>query len=173
MSVPLPEPIMRRPRPRAGITLIELLVVLAIISLLASLVGGAVQRVRQAGLRLDRQAWLDHRKAGETVRRGTPIRVLFVGNSYTGVNDLPGAVKALADADTTGPGLVVDSYTVGGAKLADHWNGGTAPDKIRDGDWDFVVLQEQSQTPLHFFGRNDFYVPYATKFGELIREKRA
>ncbi|MBA4067836.1 MAG: hypothetical protein C0501_29880 [Isosphaera sp.] len=162
-------------RTRAGFTLVELLAVLAILALVMSLTAGAVQRVRQAGVRAERAAWQQNRRNGNTIPRSTPVRVLFVGNSYTSVNDLPGAVKALADADRArgGPGLVVGSHTVGGAKLRDHWEAGTAPDLVRSGDWDLVVLQEQSQTPLPGFGRDRLYVPYGRKFCALAREANA
>jgi prepilin-type N-terminal cleavage/methylation domain-containing protein len=164
---------MRRARP--GFTLVELLAVIALLAVLMSLTAGAVQRARQAGARAERVAWQQGRRNGETVHRSTPVRVFFVGNSYTSVNDLPGAVKALADADRGrgGPGLVVESHTVGGAKLRDHWDAGTAAGLIRAGDWDLVVLQEQSQTPLPDFGRDELYLPYGRKFCALAREANA
>jgi hypothetical protein len=45
---------------------------------------------------------------------GDKRRVLFVGNSLTFTNDLPGQVHALD------PHVEVDSVTVGGASLEDH-----------------------------------------------------
>lgn len=37
---------------------------------------------------------------------------------------------------------------MGGYTLQDHWNDGNAPQTIQTGKWNFVVLQEQSQTPI-------------------------
>lgn len=159
-------------RRRGAFSLIEILVVLAILATVISLTVGAVQRTRSAYLRLERSAWLEARRQHQNLPRTQPVRVLFIGNSYTSVNDLPATLKALSGAAGP-PGLVVDSHLVGGAKLKDHWDAGTAPDKIRNGDWDFVVLQEQSQTPLPAFGRETFYVPFAKQFAELIRQHGA
>ena len=73
-----------------------------------------------------------------------PIAVLFVGNSYTYVNDLPAEVAALADPSAP---IAVTSSTVGGATLGDHWNG-AARTAIEAGGHAIVVLQRQSLEPL-------------------------
>ena len=78
---------------------------------------------------------------------GVPLRVLFVGNSYTYVNDLPAVVRALGAA-TPGAGVEVDSVTVGGATLADHWNSTGARERIASGGFDAVVIQGQSMEPV-------------------------
>jgi PKD repeat protein len=72
-------------------------------------------------------------------------RVLFLGNSYTGVNNLPLLIKniALSTNDT----LIVDSNTPGGYTLQGHSTNTTSQSKLMAGNWDFVVLQEQSQLP--------------------------
>ena len=72
------------------------------------------------------------------------LRALFLGNSYTFVNDLPGLVSALADAAGHFPEM--DSHCPGGWTLGDHLASGTSRDRIAEG-WDVVVLQEQSQLP--------------------------
>src|SRR5688572_16367073 len=38
------------------------------------------------------------------------LRVLFIGNSYTGVNDLPGMVARIAATSGTSPEITVDSW---------------------------------------------------------------
>lgn len=73
-----------------------------------------------------------------------PRTVLFVGNSYTYVNDLPAEVAAVA---APGAPLVTAASTVGGATLADHWNG-AAHAAIDAGGHAVVVLQGQSLEPL-------------------------
>jgi hypothetical protein len=76
-------------------------------------------------------------------------KVLFLGNSYTFVNNLPGLVAALAHS--AGDSLYYDNnspggYTLGWQPIA-HSTDPVSLGKIGQGDWDFVVLQEQSQTP--------------------------
>ena len=72
-------------------------------------------------------------------------RVLFLGNSYTQVNDLPVLTANLAISvnDT----LLTDSNTPGGYTLEGHSTNATSLSKIMLGEWDYVVLQEQSQRP--------------------------
>jgi PKD repeat protein len=73
-------------------------------------------------------------------------RVLFLGNSYTYVNDLPQLVHdvALSAGDT----LIFDSNTPGGYQLIDHSLDPTSKNKIMSGGWDYVVIQGQSQEPI-------------------------
>jgi len=70
------------------------------------------------------------------------IRVLFIGNSYTSVNNLPGLVIALAAGEARP--LDAEMIVVGGATLRDHWTDGKALAAIQRAQWDYVVLQEQS-----------------------------
>jgi hypothetical protein len=69
--------------------------------------------------------------------------VLFIGNSYTYVNDLPNLVKeiALSFGDT----LIHDSSTPGGANFNGHSSSAQTLAKINQQQWDYVVLQAQSQ----------------------------
>jgi PKD repeat protein len=72
--------------------------------------------------------------------------VLFLGNSYTAVNNLPQLIHdvSLSAGDT----LIFDSNTPGGYRLANHFNDLTSKAKITAGGWDYVVLQGQSQEPI-------------------------
>jgi PKD repeat protein len=72
--------------------------------------------------------------------------VLFLGNSYTYVNNLPQMIHdvALSAGDT----LVFDSYAPGGYRLSDHYNDSISQNKIIAGGWNYVVLQGQSQEPI-------------------------
>ena len=76
-------------------------------------------------------------------------KVLFLGNSYTYVNNLPLLVAGLAHF--SGDSLFFDSNTPGGYTLGwqpiAHCSDNTSLAKIRSNEWDFVVLQEQSQIP--------------------------
>lgn len=72
---------------------------------------------------------------------GAELRVLFVGNSLTYDNDLPGMTAQIA-ASTDAPPLVVGRVIRSGYSLGDHWDEGAAPGMIRQGTWDVIVLQQ-------------------------------
>ena len=74
---------------------------------------------------------------------GEPLKVLFIGNSYTYVNDLPALVVALADA-AGGRKIETDQQLPGGCTLEGHVKGKKAIEKIRERKWDVVVLQGHS-----------------------------
>lgn len=96
------------------------------------------------------------------------LRVLFLGNSYTGVNNLPQLVADLAYS--AGDTLIFDSYTPGGYTLNAHYSNVNSWQLISQGNWDFVVLQEQSQLPSFPIAQvNTDCFPYATALDTLIR----
>lgn len=72
------------------------------------------------------------------------VRALFVGNSYTEVNNLPQMVANIAAS--MGDELVFQSNTPGGCTFQQHC-ANQSMTLIRQGGWDIVVLQEQSQYP--------------------------
>jgi hypothetical protein len=80
-----------------------------------------------------------------TAAQGQVMHVLFLGNSYTSVNNLPQLVADVAAS--AGDTLIFDSYTVGGYTLNQHFADSNAVNKIKAGGWDYVVLQDQSQVP--------------------------
>lgn len=73
------------------------------------------------------------------------LNVLFLGNSYTAANDLPSLVAQCAAS--TGRTVNYQSNTPGGHTFFGHTNNATSQNLIAQGNWDFVVLQEQSQFP--------------------------
>ena len=73
------------------------------------------------------------------------MRILFIGNSYTNANDLPGMLIGMFAAK--GIKLETRSVTPGGLTLEKHFKGEEARKAIADGPWDYVVIQEQSQMP--------------------------
>ena len=77
----------------------------------------------------------------------TPVRVLFLGNSYTYGNKLPQVVAALAAADKTARPLEVKMVAGGGKNLVWHAGNKASQEAIVAGGWDYVVLQDQSLTP--------------------------
>ena len=94
-------------------------------------------------------------------------RVLFLGNSYTYVNNLP---QLIADvAQSTNDNLIFESNTPGGYTLQGHSSNATSLAKIAQGNWDFVVLQEQSQLPSFLINQVQTEVfPYAQSLNTLI-----
>jgi hypothetical protein len=72
------------------------------------------------------------------------LRVLFIGNSYTYFNNLPEIVTQLSEGK-----IETEMVVRGGASLKLHWEDGSALKAIRQGRWDFVVLQEQSLLPIN------------------------
>ena len=79
------------------------------------------------------------------------LKVLFIGNSFTARNDLPGLVGRLARA--AGARLEHQLISAGGASLRRHWNAGEAAKAIDRRRFDYVVLQEQSTLPVKNAGR--------------------
>ncbi len=72
-------------------------------------------------------------------------KVLWIGNSYTYVNDLPTMFRLLALSG--GDSIIVDSSTPGGYSFAAHSTYTTTLQKLAANNNDFVVLQAQSQEP--------------------------
>ncbi|WP_328327431.1 hypothetical protein OHA70_00920 [Kribbella sp. NBC_00382] len=74
------------------------------------------------------------------------MRILFVGNSFTARNNLPALIATLAAER----GITIDHKLIsaGGASLRQHLNAGKALAELAIGNYDTVVLQEQSTLPL-------------------------
>jgi len=75
-------------------------------------------------------------------------RVLFIGNSYTAVNNLPQLTADCAlSIGFAGMPMEVASSTPGGTTFQMHTTNASSQSLINQGNWDYVVLQEQSQLP--------------------------
>ena len=105
---------------------------------------------------------------GQSIKR----RALFIGNSYTSVNNLPQMVADIAaSVDDT---LLFDSSTPGGYTLQGHSSNATSLSKIASGNWDYVVLQEQSQYPSFPISQVETEVfPFAHFLDSLINAKNS
>ncbi len=99
-------------------------------------------------------------------------RVLFIGNSYTAYNNLPNLVKSVALS--FGDSMIVDSNTPGGYTFNLHSTNANTLNKISQGNWDFVVLQAQSQEPSFSPSQvqSETY-PYAKKLCDSIKAYNA
>ena len=72
--------------------------------------------------------------------------ILFIGNSFTARNNMPQLLVDLAAA--RGRDVRFSMIQAGGASLRMHWNKGEAAKAIAKGQYDWVVLQEQSTLPV-------------------------
>jgi hypothetical protein len=97
---------------------------------------------------------------------GPGLHVLFVGNSLTYVNDLPGILEALADAGGH-PRLETRTVAFPDHSLEDHWGNGQAVRQIEAGGWHFVVLQ---QGPSSVEANRQNLIEYAQRFAGKIRQ---
>jgi hypothetical protein len=70
-----------------------------------------------------------------------PMRPLFIGNSLTYSNDLPGMVAAILTRPGAAP-VQVRSVAYPDFGLTEHWKLGAAAAAIGEGDWTLVVLQQ-------------------------------
>lgn len=73
------------------------------------------------------------------------IGVLYIGNSYTYVNDLPATVSALATS--LGKKTTFQTKANGGYTFQNHANDAATYTALHAKKWDVVVLQGQSQEP--------------------------
>ena len=74
--------------------------------------------------------------------------VLFIGNSHTYLHYMPQMLAELVHADDSEFELHIDQITGEGAGLEWHWNNAPSREKIQNGQWDYVVLQDRSGGPL-------------------------
>ena len=95
------------------------------------------------------------------------IKVLFIGDSYTYVNNLPLTIANVAKAN--GDTVIYDSSTPGGYTLQMQSTDTTTLHKIAEGGWDYVVIQAQSEEPSFPPSQvaTDTY-PFATYLDSLV-----
>lgn len=96
--------------------------------------------------------------------QGEPEKVFFVGNSYTG--GIKGMVSKFFAASPR-KDVELTYLTPGGRNLEGHLAEKATLDKIRDGGWDIVVLQDQSQTPAIFPAK---FLASSEKLHTIIKE---
>jgi hypothetical protein len=96
----------------------------------------------------------------------TPLKVLFIGNSYTYYHRLPDIVAAMSARPESPRKFEVRMVAQGGASLLQHWEGAGARRALRGNPWDVVVLQEHSQVP---FTHPQQLTRYAERFAAEAR----
>lgn len=95
-------------------------------------------------------------------------QVLFLGNSYTYVNNMPDLLYQLSLAG--GDSISYDSNTPGGYTFQNHTQDINSIAKINSRQWNYVILQGQSQEPsldTPYVVANVF--PYAAQLNNLIQ----
>ncbi len=100
-----------------------------------------------------------------------PQRILFLGNSYTYTNGgINTHVLSMIQELYPTEEVVVDAITGGGMTLQGHFNTQSTINSITSGNYDCVILQEQSQRPVL---ETDMFYEYATRLDSVIAESGA
>ncbi len=96
-------------------------------------------------------------------------RVLFIGNSFTYVEDVPGMLVAIArqDGDTT---FRTTTIAFADAALEDHWHEGSARQALERSKWEYVVMQ---QGPSSLPASQQHLSYWTQQFTPLIRSANA
>jgi hypothetical protein len=97
-----------------------------------------------------------------------PLRILFVGNSLTYENNLPGMVSTLARS--VGRPIATESIAQPNFGLEEHWQSGVAQRAIANGRWDIVVLQ---QGPSSQPDSRRILIDYTRRFDAVIKKAGA
>jgi len=99
--------------------------------------------------------------------QGQTKKVLFIGNSYTLTNNMPQITANIASS--AGNQLIFSSSAIPSYSLQQHFLNTGTMGLIRQGGWDYVVLQEHSQypsEPLSWVESNVY--PYARNLDQEI-----
>ena len=104
-------------------------------------------------------------------QKNDSIRILYIGNSYTYYHDLPKMVQSIAAnvALDFRMKIAYQAYTPGGCTFKRHLQQPEEIAAIREGNWDYVVLQEQSALPAmptEVVQRETY--PYARQLDSLV-----
>ena len=99
------------------------------------------------------------------------LKILFIGNSYTYENDLPNTFASLARSGNHQ--VQTAMLAQGGWTLTDHLASTEFSEAMQFEQWDYVILQEQSQIPSVEASRTQSMYPAARALVERIRENGA
>ena len=76
---------------------------------------------------------------GTNIQQHDTCKVLFIGSSYFNYNDLPGLFKHLCKS--AGKAVYIDHIGRNGMYLDDHVSSIETKQKIKEMDWDYVIIQ--------------------------------
>ena len=110
----------------------------------------------------------------DLVRSDRPgVRVLFVGNSLTYYNGMPGMVRDLAKGNPDGPAVFAVQYARGGSTLDDGLGDDRLRDLIADERWQTIMLQENSNISSRTRDVEADMLPAAAALDAMGRARRA
>lgn len=96
------------------------------------------------------------------------INVLFLGNSYTAYNNLPQVINdLLLGSDRK---INYREITPGGYTLDMHSKNEMVISTIKEGHWDYIVLQDQSQLPSIDFYRHTLMYPAVERIKDSVEK---
>jgi hypothetical protein len=98
-------------------------------------------------------------------KEAAPLRILFIGNSFTKSNDLPATVARVAAASGRHE-LQYRTVAYSGFRLGNHWTLGTARTALESGDWDVVVMQD---VPSSLPEDQEYLRTWTSRFADLAR----
>jgi hypothetical protein len=104
--------------------------------------------------------------ASKPVKPTEPYRVLFIGDSTTSRNDIPGKFERLAELG--GHEVVVESSTKDYTSLATHSRLPQTKLKLENEVWDIVILQENEAILLNPESRQKFSIPMIEKYIDIV-----
>jgi hypothetical protein len=100
-----------------------------------------IQLALVVGLLLTSESCLPQNSPTALVVPPGDVKLLFIGNSLTYFNDLPGMIEGLAAA-AGGPSVGTGAVAFPDFALEDHWAQGDARRAIGLGGWNHVVMQQ-------------------------------
>lgn len=104
--------------------------------------------------------------ASKPAKPEEPYRVLFIGDSTTSRNDIPGKFKRLAELG--GHEIIVASSTKDFTSLATHTRLPQTVEKLENEVWDIVVLQENEAILLNPDSRQEISIPMIEKYIDIV-----
>ncbi len=99
-----------------------------------------------------------------------PLRVLFIGNSFTFGGKVPAQFVDIAKAQDSHQQMAVKQIAFPNYSLKQHWELGIAQELITQQKWEFVILQEQSAAA---FIRAGDMKEYVEKYSKLVKSTGA
>lgn len=101
-----------------------------------------------------------------------PIKLLFIGNSYTQMNEMPSLLQKMVSR--SGKNSIIERSTESGASFKDHSERADMYDAIKSRKWDYIILQGYSRELSYTPGYIDTEtVPYLNKIMDSIHASNA
>lgn len=98
-----------------------------------------------------------------------PVKILFIGNSYTHMNDMPKIVQRIADKEKRN--VIVEHNTESGSSFRVHSERKDMYKAISKRKWDYVILQGYSRELSHSNSHIDTAtVPFVDKIVNAVYE---